>query len=75
MLSIRNVHGEESLTGLPRVSGQTRFGGLHYALGLGAWEGLFLGGLSDLIERRIRKIELPEWAAPLICSGERTGQR
>ena len=71
MLSIRNVHGEESVTGLPRVSGQHRFGGLHYALGLSSWEGLFLGGISDLIERRLRRIEFPEWAAPIVCTGDR----
>ena len=75
MLSIRKVHGEKSLHGVPRFSGQNRFGGLHYALGLEAWEGLFLAAIPDLVERRLRGIELPEWSRPLLCMGERQGHK
>ena len=66
--------GTEGRNHLPAVSHNCRIGGLHYALGAGHWEGIFLSLIPEIFERKLKGIDPPEWTTPIWCSGKRASK-
>ena len=71
VLSTHIKTGTQGRHHLPVVSSQCRVRGLHYTLGAGHWEGVFLNSIPEIFERKIKGVEAPEWTTPMWCTGKR----